>query len=853
MALNVYNNDNGITTQISSSNQASAYFYDTRLDSDGGAWRRKTQDTSWYREAASATRGARRDFPMVALIAVENAGSYWRVVIYDADDPAFPMWMIFNGGVDMSNETMLRGTTIRDAKMKNGLLVISTSDTAPFIDFITEEHRLGHTAAWYWFPERQTLYDRNRAITEPQISYSYSRLAYGSGGTGGGLGESNQHQVEMELPAPGTINNSRLLRRKGLPYPQVLCTSRSFGTAYVVFDGDMDSISVTQNQHGYPSTLHNYWKSPKEAVAIHNGPSSGQSLDVYQPTRMSNFYLRGASTNGGNYSPDHGWHNSLSSYPNTRSYAFSGGLINAGAEIPIQALGFGGNGPYGMGTVNNYSYNKRDDVHIVEGTQALTLIKENEDDPRNGLACIMRQDYTTGWMQGNTVLALDAQNDTNMSGTNLLSNSYDPTNTNNWSVSNTGTLSVVGGAFRITSTSYAGIYQTISVTPGTSYLVSACWRDVNGTYSSQGIDIRVKEGAGTSGATVVTSSRGGDGGFNSTFTVPSGVTQVTVNIIPGRGSVNTGVSEVNRIRVTEMFINDKSVYQHRMHVTGTVSRGTIPGSDISFFHNFGSGIQTNTSEASQLVIPAYNTYLDPNAFGADTGYCVSAWVYVEGDVNGFEGIMSYGNADSSEGFTLGIGTSYNVYLDYGLGGDYSTLAQTVEKDRWIHICAYVSPRQIPTIYIDGRLMSGINNSAGYNVRNRMNRTDFMGFWDYQLVVGNIRGGGFSGLQAANLRIALPKISQTIPNDSDVKFIYDQEKAWFQAGAGNTGYSNSKAYTIVGNSALQEIDYDIHRNEYVLVGTNGVEVRKGLSRLKSIGAGNSYDVAAIHDGKVVYGT
>ena len=214
MALNVYNNDNGITTQISSSNQASAYFYDTRLDSDGGAWRRKTQDTSWYREAASATRGARRDFPMVALIAVENAGSYWRVVIYDADDPAFPMWMIFNGGVDMSNETMLRGTTIRDAKMKNGLLVISTSDTAPFIDFITEEHRLGHTAAWYWFPERQTLYDRNRAITEPQISYSYSRLAYGSGGTGGGLGESNQHQVEMELPAPGTINNSRLLRRK---------------------------------------------------------------------------------------------------------------------------------------------------------------------------------------------------------------------------------------------------------------------------------------------------------------------------------------------------------------------------------------------------------------------------------------------------------------------------------------------------------------------------------------------------------------------------------------------------------------------------------------------------------------
>ena len=192
-------------------------------------------------------------------------------------------------------------------------------------------------------------------------------------------------------------------------------------------------------------------------------------------------------------------------------------------------------------------------------------------------------------------------------------------------------------------------------------------------------------------------------------------------------------------------------------------------------------------------------------------------------------------------------------MDYGLGGDYATLANSVEKNRWLHICAYISPRQVPTIYIDGRLMSGINNSAGYSVRNRMNRSDFMSFWDYQLVIGNIRGGHFN-LPATNLRIALPRISQTIPTDEQIKFTYDQEKPWFQAGDGATGYPTSKAYAIAGGgTAFSEIDYDIHRNEYVLVGDNGVEVRKGVSRITSLSAGNSYDVAAIHDGKVVYGT
>ena len=45
------------------------FVYDTRKDSDGGAWRKRTQHTSWYNETLNtATRGSRREFPAVAIL-----------------------------------------------------------------------------------------------------------------------------------------------------------------------------------------------------------------------------------------------------------------------------------------------------------------------------------------------------------------------------------------------------------------------------------------------------------------------------------------------------------------------------------------------------------------------------------------------------------------------------------------------------------------------------------------------------------------------------------------------------------------------------------------------------------------
>ena len=76
-------------------NAQALFVYDTRNDSDGGAWRYRTQNTSWYNERVSSKRGARKEFPTVALLVVSEDDNR-AIHIYDGDDPNLPMWMIID-------------------------------------------------------------------------------------------------------------------------------------------------------------------------------------------------------------------------------------------------------------------------------------------------------------------------------------------------------------------------------------------------------------------------------------------------------------------------------------------------------------------------------------------------------------------------------------------------------------------------------------------------------------------------------------------------------------------------------------------------------------------------------------
>ena len=128
-----------ISKTASSSTYVDIFVYDTRKDSDGGAWRHRTNNTSWYNETLNTSiRGARREFPQVAIIAVGT--SY--IHIFDADDPDMPMWMEFPAPSGGARNVMYGPGNPRCVYMLNGILCTG-SQAANFwpvlIDFIRDD------------------------------------------------------------------------------------------------------------------------------------------------------------------------------------------------------------------------------------------------------------------------------------------------------------------------------------------------------------------------------------------------------------------------------------------------------------------------------------------------------------------------------------------------------------------------------------------------------------------------------------------------------------------------------------------------------------------------------------------
>ena len=141
------------------------FVYDTSKDSDGGAWRKKTQDTSWYNEDASSTRGARKEFPAVAIIVVEA----YQVTIYDADDPNCPMWMVFNQSTtELGAMVGYSNMTIGCCTMLNGILMVGLDHTAQgnvaglrLINFISEHHHWKANISGRHSSQHWPIVDRN--------------------------------------------------------------------------------------------------------------------------------------------------------------------------------------------------------------------------------------------------------------------------------------------------------------------------------------------------------------------------------------------------------------------------------------------------------------------------------------------------------------------------------------------------------------------------------------------------------------------------------------------------------------------------------------------------------------------
>ena len=226
----------GISSSISDT-ATNVFVYDTRKDSDGGAWRKRTKHTSWYNEAAAAgVRGSRKEFPAVAVIVAEAT----KVTIYDGDDPDLPLWMAFDAGEQTANGKMLQfwGTAttgvVSSVTMLNGEMVVGTNNGSSSGVYV------GMTAVN--FVSDSAYYRRNASNQYIIIGNSISDRnvnQYGGYASTGGLGGGNANDVAMTVLPNAPIDDAT-----GLPIPTIAVATES-GVSVVRYDGNV--VDITQN------------------------------------------------------------------------------------------------------------------------------------------------------------------------------------------------------------------------------------------------------------------------------------------------------------------------------------------------------------------------------------------------------------------------------------------------------------------------------------------------------------------------------------------------------------------------------------------------------------------------------
>ena len=187
------------------------FIYNTANDSDGGAWRKRTQDTSWYNEPPSWQRGSRKEFPAIAIIVATDS----EVKIYDGDSPDCPMWMLFQRGeYGQGAGNIIEDQRITDIHMLNAQLVVAQdrgtdSYGSPVINFISE-------TILYMDPNSGEGGKRFGNIAGRNLDQEKDHYV-GTGERGILLGDSRMHCITQHV-----FPNSETDPMTGLPRPSII-------------------------------------------------------------------------------------------------------------------------------------------------------------------------------------------------------------------------------------------------------------------------------------------------------------------------------------------------------------------------------------------------------------------------------------------------------------------------------------------------------------------------------------------------------------------------------------------------------------------------------------------------------
>ena len=523
------------------------FVYDTSKDSDGGAWRKRTQHTSWYNETLNtATRGSRREFPAVAVIVVEAD----TVTIYDGDDPSLPMWMVFNSGsyyfIGPSNRTKT------SAVMVNGILCVGKTGTASwmsYISFIDDTARQYSSVASEKRNYLVPISNRNDSTNSSAVQNSVNEYT---------LVNDQINDVAMTV-----LPNAPIDSVTGLPVPTIAVATDG-GVSVIKDDGAV--VDITQ------STVYNQIReidfSYNNKIIYTMDNAAARSVRVDSIPSLDFVVTSDQLAKG-----------SGEEFYTGNDFGYAAGDLNI--NLPTGA------------SITKVSGTKLNAREIATTVGLTRFALENQTDPSSGLANFITSDYNTGWMHGDIKLAtLSDTDDTDLSISDSIVNGTFDSDVVGWTAI-TSTIAYSSGTMQITRSGGGGYtaYQAISTQIGATYILTATINSsgstgsvyINNAVSSDPVD----SVAGTNGQTVDVSLQ---------FVAES--TTSYVQFAVDNDATSIFVDNVS-VRLAEL---DRSVNNNGLAIVGNITKDPVAtGADLVGYTGWGT---------SNYLQQPYNSDLD---------------------------------------------------------------------------------------------------------------------------------------------------------------------------------------------------------------------------------------------------
>ena len=728
------------------------FVYDTRKDSDGGAWRKRTQHTSWYNERLNTvTRGSRKEFPAVAVIVIEST----KVTIYDGDDLNMPMWMVFeqSGYGNMLGESNNNAVAMLNARIALGCNPYDLY----VVDFLKDSgwsHSNNVVISGTYFGN----------ISQRNIGNGQADADSWTFGTVPNIINRTVNDVAMTV-----LPNAPIDTTTGLLVPTI-AVGTAGGTSIIKDDGSIVDITWSNGSHSNLVTFidnkvfiaHDFSGAVARHGHLFNIPQSDLAEGAY--------YSKGSAVEF--YGPS-----GFKLAPRTESY------VNI-TEQAGPAFGY-------AGYLAKYS--------------GLAFLERNESDYTRSSVANITTEYNTGYMVGGIKLAtLSDTDDTNVTGSELVTNGTFDSNITGWVASDAGcSLSLVSNKLRISNNdqSAGGAVTSFSVVAGETYCFSV------GTSSA---DVWLYLGASVNTATYFGPI------VSNTTTWKSTVTGTVYFMIKNSSTSNGNTIDIDNISV-RLAEEDRSVNGNGLQVFGTVPKTPVAtGADLVAYGPF---------TASNYLEQPYNSDLD---FGTGD-FMYSMWIYRNslptssyerwfGTVasNGEDRIDIFSNANTDN-------IAFYSFDASGIRGDIRITGIGIGV--W-HCFHFTRQGRDYKIYHNGELRgTNVGSATLANYAANTDRRTHIGaaeHWD-------------TGKAVLDGKIALAKISGTVPSSEQIRKIYQEEKMLFQENAKATLYGTSDTVTAVA--------YD-DDTKLIHAGTSaGRSVFQGLRRIDNTTDAVSIDISA----------